>query len=936
MPTNQKSNLKSSQLHTLNLPISDDDDDFENPSQLISLTQNLKSQKPKIVSQSKKTRKSKSSKLGKENIKVSTVAEKGFISEVRVSNFAELDGKSQIELTVDELKVNNTQIDCYFDAIESTRDRLVERGNGGGGEFERDGLIGRASGGGGEFVGDRLVGRGNGGGGGGGEFEGDSTQNDFSVEVIESTRDSLVERGSGGGEFEGDRLVGRANGGGGAAASADFEGHRFVGRGNGGAAEFEGDYSLEAIESTMENLVKRGNGGFHENDVSEMSDELEETQEECSLEVIESTLLENRSLDIDDNGGSSEFSGEQSEEDIKKKGFELDEKKGYLSNSVESRLLASKRMPGTSYSVRNEDHLDDISVTDFELGTELNVLMELCSDIGEELNAKGRELNGSDCGLVKCPLCGTDISDLNEEMRLVHSNECLDRDEMQGVVAPPSAETTPVLTRQVGDTSRVIQWLCGLGLSKYEDAFVKEEVDWETLHWLTEEDLFSIGVTALGPRKKIVHALNELRKENQHAGGRHAESSRHSVDDSKNLPGNKLITEFFPGSVAVDRRKSCPATSGLSMVERNNNSGRSVAARSSKDSGRKRVVSRDHGRNTKVRDIPSWCSVPGTPFRVDAFRYLRGDCTHWFLTHFHMDHYQGLTKSFCHGKIYCSSITARLVNMKIGVPWDRLEVLPLNQKISIGGVDVTCVDANHCPGSVIILFEPSNGKAVLHTGDFRFSEEMTNISVLQSCPISTLILDTTYCNPEYDFPKQEAVIQFVIDAIQAEAFNPKTLFLIGSYTIGKERLFLEVARCLRRKVYVGAAKLRILECLGLSKEDMQWFTVNEHESQIHVVPMWTIASFKRMKYISNQYSNLYNLIVAFSPTGWTFGKGKKKSTGRRFKQGTTIRYEVPYSEHSSFTELREFVKFISPQHIIPSVNNDGPESAESMNSLLIS
>lgn len=38
---------------------------------------------------------------------------------------------------------------------------------------------------------------------------------------------------------------------------------------------------------------------------------------------------------------------------------------------------------------------------------------------------------------------------------------------------------------------------------------------------------------------------------------------------------------------------------------------------------------------------------------------------------------------------------------------------------------------------------------------------------------------------QYDFPKQEAVIQFVVDAIQAETFNPKTLFLIGSYTIGK-------------------------------------------------------------------------------------------------------------------------------------------------------
>lgn len=38
---------------------------------------------------------------------------------------------------------------------------------------------------------------------------------------------------------------------------------------------------------------------------------------------------------------------------------------------------------------------------------------------------------------------------------------------------------------------------------------------------------------------------------------------------------------------------------------------------------------------------------------------------------------------------------------------------------------------------------------------------------------------------QYDFPKQDAVVQFVIDAIQAEAFNTKTLFLIGTYTIGK-------------------------------------------------------------------------------------------------------------------------------------------------------
>lgn len=55
-------------------------------------------------------------------------------------------------------------------------------------------------------------------------------------------------------------------------------------------------------------------------------------------------------------------------------------------------------------------------------------------------------------------------------------------------------------------------------------------------------------------------------------------------------------------------------------------------------------------------------------------------------------------------------ITAKLVHAKIGIPWDKLQVMPLNKKIDVAGIDVTCYDANHCPGSVIILFEPPNGK----------------------------------------------------------------------------------------------------------------------------------------------------------------------------------------------------------------------------------
>ncbi|KAL4590164.1 hypothetical protein LXL04_003086 [Taraxacum kok-saghyz] len=595
----------------------------------------------------------------------------------------------------------------------------------------------------------------------------------------------------------------------------------------------------------------------------------------------------------------------------------------YLSNSIESRLLSrSGGDCGLSVYENTSEKVDthpEERVEDYqEAGTtQLDLLLDLCcSSEDEEIN---RDDNMDVVDVISCPLCGIDISDMTEELRHVHTNECLDKPQVHNHVDASNGDHLTESPGQVLDDSPsrshgqnrqispVLEWLRNLDLSRYEEVFIREEIDWDSLRWLTDEDLYNIGITALGPRKKIVHALNELRTVGSEAVTTPQKVTHIDYSNTKIIT-NKKITDFFPGFTPKVK------ITGAQVAKPNSND------------GNKRNIVKKNVLNRKMRDIPSWCSIEGTPtpFRVDAFKYLRRDCFHWFLTHFHADHYGGLTKSFCHGKIYCSLITAKLVNLKLGIPWENIEVLPLNQKIDINGVDVTCFDANHCPGSLIILFQLPNGKAILHTGDFRFCEDMTKIVSLQT-RVHTLILDTTYCDPQYDFPKQDAVIQYVLEAIQAEAFNPKTLFLIGSYTIGKERVFMEVARVLRKKIYITAAKMRILECLGMTKEDMQWLTLNESESHIHVVPMWTLASFKRLKHVSNMYKGRYSLIVAFSPTGWSFTKGKKSTPGKRSQQGTIIRYEVPYSEHSSFTELKEFVKFISPENIIPSVNNHGQE-----------
>ncbi|EPS68874.1 hypothetical protein M569_05893, partial [Genlisea aurea] len=538
-----------------------------------------------------------------------------------------------------------------------------------------------------------------------------------------------------------------------------------------------------------------------------------------------------------------------------------------------------------------------------EESTQLDELLKLCDALDEPGNRNpGVDEESGNGFLICCPLCGCDISALSDDRKQIHTNGCLDKLERSSDVSSYST-ATDVSHAKLGTNapglSPIGEWLSLLGLAKYEEVFLKHEVDLEALQWITEEDLCSLGITLLGPRKKILHAINSLRNDAIEV------AEAEPVDETKSV-ANKLITDYFAHPLSVRNR------------------GRVVTIEKKPHSVRKAAKGKENFRNSKQKDVPSWCRIPGTPFRVDAFKYLRRDCSHWFLTHFHLDHYQGLTKSFCHGKIYCSSITAKLVHLKIGIPMESIEVLPINRKINVAGVDITCFNANHCPGAVMILFEPTDGTPVLHTGDFRFCENMKDISALKTRSIHTLILDTTYCNAQYDFPKQESVIQFVIDAIQAETFNSKTLFLIGSYTIGrKERLFLEVARVLQKKIHVSASKLRILECLELGEEDMKRFTLDEGESCIHVVPMWVVASFKRLKQMaSSRYTgSRFNSIVSFSPTGWSFGQGRR-SMGKKLQQGTIIRYEVPYSEHSSFTELKEFVKMITPERIIPSVNDD--------------
>ena len=113
----------------------------------------------------------------------------------------------------------------------------------------------------------------------------------------------------------------------------------------------------------------------------------------------------------------------------------------------------------------------------------------------------------------------------------------------------------------------------------------------------------------------------------------------------------------------------------------------------------------DQNSEPKQRNCPFYKIMPDTTFTVDAFNYgTVPKITHYFLSHFHYDHYGGMTKSWRH-PVVCSPITAKLVLLKIRIDQKYIKAMHLNQPEVIENVEVTLLDANHCPGSVMFLFK---------------------------------------------------------------------------------------------------------------------------------------------------------------------------------------------------------------------------------------
>ncbi|CAO2656686.1 Nn.00g054890.m01.CDS01 [Neocucurbitaria sp. VM-36] len=422
------------------------------------------------------------------------------------------------------------------------------------------------------------------------------------------------------------------------------------------------------------------------------------------------------------------------------------------------------------------------------------------------------------------------------------------------------------------------------------------------------------------------------------------------------------------------------------------------------------------GKPAYQRTCPFYKIMPGFFIAVDAFRYgaVKGQNA-YFLSHFHSDHYIGLTASWTHGPIYCSKVTANLIRQQLRVDPKWVVDLEFEKKTEVPGTEgvfVTMISANHCPGSSLFLFEKDfvKGKSsrlqrVLHCGDFRacrshIEHPLLKPEVLDAVSgkkreqkLDVCYLDTTYLNPKYAFPPQQQVIQACADMcvslnkIRADGSDGweqmkrdragqgmvnfirkdsntdsplgptspergRLLVIVGTYSIGKERICVGIAKALNSKIYAPPNKQRICKALEDPELDAL-LTTDPRGAQVHMTPLFEIRAETLDDYLRD-YADTFSRAVGFRPSGWNYRPPNSRFTDSPAVQtvlhsqnwrstfsmkdlapqrGSTNRascFGVPYSEHSSFRELTMFCCALRIDRIIPTVNVGSAKSREKM------
>src|SRR5438477_779193 len=263
-----------------------------------------------------------------------------------------------------------------------------------------------------------------------------------------------------------------------------------------------------------------------------------------------------------------------------------------------------------------------------------------------------------------------------------------------------------------------------------------------------------------------------------------------------------------------------------------------------------------------------------------------------FVSHAHSDHIAP------HEEIILSERTARLLQARM--PGSRTEhVLPFGKQRRVRDIDLLLLPAGHIFGSAQ-LFLSNQGETLLYTGDFKLRHGKS-AEAAEWRPADSLIMETTFGLPRYQFPPTEHVIAQIV-AFCLDAIEDGAVPVLLGYSLGKAQEILcsldgaGLTPMLHGSVY---QMTRIYEQFGQSFCKYVRYNKNDVAGKVLICP--PSASHSPM------VGNIARRRVAMI-SGWAV------------EPNAIYRCQVdaafPLSDHADYNDLVRYVDLVQPKRVL--------------------
>ncbi|KRZ13188.1 Protein artemis [Trichinella zimbabwensis] len=348
---------------------------------------------------------------------------------------------------------------------------------------------------------------------------------------------------------------------------------------------------------------------------------------------------------------------------------------------------------------------------------------------------------------------------------------------------------------------------------------------------------------------------------------------------------------------------------------------------------------------------------------IDYFKEPVLDATNFFLSHFHEDHVDGLDNeaflnrleieecnvheiAFSGCKLFAHWISCRLLLSDDRFLHLEPHLIPIETNVPFGlemtkhgsTVCVTALSSGHCVGSVMFLFEGSEG-TVLYTGDIRLTvSDVRRMPALHDNhrlkSIQSVYFDSTFCNEHTSwFPKREDSL-LALHATASKWLRENEshrILLYLPYKYGFEFLLLKLAELFKQKIHVKETLLKAYKNIPELKNQI---TANAQETQLHACTSGCISAESQDYYIKSEINDKNVLLIKPSVLWFAKNATNRNEIILKTESKSGPLYRLLYCNHASLAEILSLLKYLQPEYAI-ACDEPWNSTIEEMNTLLL-